>query len=161
MMWQQVACLEERLCLTLPEDWTKAAKEVAVKKFPYRKKPQEIFTNSDASQILTLDLVEQHLVQNEVYPAIWEMQRLISHMYPESIKETSQQLNLRVGKVGYFSFVTGGIKCDSCHYMFVMEIGGKMVMGSYHSSESIMKESRTFIMEVLRNMQLSQNFREI
>lgn len=160
MNWKEILCLDERANLMLPDDWNRPTSEIVEKIFPYKQKPQEIFVSLDLQHILTLNILEKVLQEEQVYPALLEIQRLIVHMYPESIRETSTLIKTEAGIAGYFSFITGGIKYDNCRYMFVLPIRGKMMMGSYHFPDNLSKENRLIFFEVLKYIKPSEDTEE-
>lgn len=160
MNWKEILCLDEQIYMKLPEDWDRPSGETIATKFPYGKKPQEIFANPDTYHIITLNILEKSLQENQIYLAILEIQRLISHMYPESIRESAKLYSTESGIAGYFSFITGGLECDSCHYMFVLPIKGKMMLGSSHFPEQQTKEERLIFFEVLKSIKASGDIEE-
>lgn len=153
MKWKEITCLEEQVGLKLPEDWSRLSNEMVAKKFPYRRKPQEIYVSPDTCHIITLNIFGKTLHENQIYPAIKEIKRLISQMYPESIQESPRLFETKTGMAGYFSFVTGGIEYSNLHYMFVIPIGGRMMMGSSHFPETLIKEEQMIFLEVLKSIQ--------
>lgn len=156
MNWKETLCLDEKIYLILPDDWIRPSEETVAKKFPYRQKPQEIFASLDTHCILTFNLLEKPLQEKQVYPAILEIQRVIGHIYPESVLESSTLFQAKTGKAGYFSFITGGMECNNCHYMFVLPIDGKMMLGSYHFPESQTREESPVFFEVLNSIRESR-----
>lgn len=154
MNWKEIPCLREQAYVKLPEDWIRPSSETVAIKFPYRQKPQEIFANPDTYHIITLNILEKALQERQIYPAILEIQKLISHMYPESVRESTRLFRTESGIAGYFSFITGGLECDSCHYMFVLPIRGKMMLGSSHFPEYQVKEEKLIFFEVLKSIKV-------
>lgn len=108
MTWQEITCMDGRICLKLPEGWQRAPDEVTEKKFPYRQRPQEVFSAPDISRLLTLNILEKQMPEKQVFSAILAIQRAIGHLYPGSIREAAQAVRADMGMAGYFSFVTGG-----------------------------------------------------
>lgn len=160
MNWKEIPCLGEQAYIKLPEDWDRLSSETAAIKFPYSQKPQEIFANPDTYHIITLNILGKALQERQTYPAILEIQRLISHMYPESIREFSRLFRTESGKAGCFSFITGGLECDSCHYMFVLPIRGKMMLGSSHFPEHQIEEERQIFFEALKSIKAGGDIEE-
>lgn len=160
MKWKEIPCLDEQVYVKLPEDWIRPSGETVAIKFPYRQKPQEIFADPDTYHIITLNILGKALQERQTYPAILEIQRLISHMYPESIRENSRLLRTESGMAGYFSFITGGLECDSCHYMFVLPIRGKMMLGSSHFPKDRTEEERQIFFEVLKSIKTGEEVEE-
>lgn len=145
------------MCLMLPEDWKSPSEELTKKKFPYQQKPQEIFVNPEESRILTLNMLEKPLHEKQVYPAILEIQRMINHIYPESIRERARILKTGAGIIGWFSFVTGGLKSDDCHSMFVIPVDGRMMFGSYHFPIEELEEERTFFLNIMKSIEINSD----
>lgn len=153
MPWQKITCLNGKICLHIPKHWKSPAEERVSKRFPYYQKPQEVFMSPEGSQIFTVNLLDKPLKEKEIYSAIWEIQRLINWIYPESIQDSSIRMKTKIGTAGWFSFLTGGIEGDLFHMMFVMSIQEKMLFGSYHFSEEEKREERKIfkkIVEALR-----------
>lgn len=160
MNWKEIPCLNGQVHLKLPEDWGKPSSSMVEKKFPYRQRPQEIFISPDAHHIIAFSILGKALQEQQVYPAILEIQRLISHMYPESIWKPSRWINTEHGMVGWFSFITGGISCDEYHYMFILPVEGKMMLGSYHSPGHQIKEEEMLFLEILKGIRLHDGVEE-
>ena len=152
--WQEIHCLEEQVLLKLPKDWKKPEKEVIAKKFPYNSKPQEIYMDLDGRKMITFNLLEKQLRETQVYPAIREMERLINHLYPESIRKTARLFKVNAGVSGRFLFITGGMEYDTAHCMFILPVNEKMMLGSYHFPEENIKEDEGVLLEILKSIRV-------
>lgn len=152
--WQEITCLTEKISIRLPQNWEKAGNEIIAYKFPYSIKPQEVFMDLGEDKFLTWNLLNKPLQEAQVYSAIYEIQKLISHIYPESIQKSTCRFQVAAGIVGYFVFVTGGIKHDTSHCMFILPIKKMMLFGSYHFPIEGMLEEMMFFKKVLRSMQI-------
>lgn len=152
--WQEVSCLAGRMYLRIPEDYRKPSDEVVATKFPVSPRPQEIYINPEGNRILTFNLLDKPLQEQQVYPAVLEMQRVISHAYPESIRAQAKEIKTDAGIMGWFAFVTGGIKEDSIHCMFILPLDDSMMLGSYHFPEQGMEEDRKIFMQMLKSIRL-------
>lgn len=155
--WQEITCLERNISFRLPQDWQRARDEVVEHKFPYSIKPQEIFVDLEENKFLTLNLLNKPLQETHVYPAVYEIQRLISRMYPESIQKSANRLQAAAGMIGYFVFVTGGIMHDTVHCMFILPVKKMMMFGSYHFPIEGMPEEMPFFKKVLRSIQVLED----
>lgn len=152
--WQESACLNGRLHIRLPEDWERPAEEVLAEKFPYNTRPQEIFADSRADTIFTLSRLEKQLQEKQVYPAVREIQRVVSRIYPESIKDQAQTIKSKTGMSGFFSFLTGGFAEDTCHFMFIIpDADEKMLLGSLHLPAGKMRYGKELLVKVINSIQ--------
>ena len=79
---------------------------------------------------------------------------LLSHVYPESIQVRARELRTEAGRIGWFSFVTGGIRTDSIHCMFVLPVKDHMMLGSYHFPAGTMEEDRKMFLEMLKSISI-------
>ena len=149
---QKISCLDGQIYLVVPSDWTRASDEITARKFPYSIKPQEIYTNPEADRIFTLSMLDRQLQENQVYSAIREMQRLISHIYPESIRKSARGLRTCAGVAGWFSFGTGGLEGDILHYMFILPLNDQMMFGSFHFPEETIEEDDEVFFNALKNI---------
>lgn len=161
MNWKKIVCLGETVSLKMPEDWNRPSDEVLEKIFPYRKKPQEIYVSQDKDHIITLNILDKELQDKQIYPAISAIKRLVGHMYPESTKEAPTLIGTEAGKVGYFFYITGGIKGDNCHCMFVLPIKGKFMMGSSHFPESQFVKDRVLLLDILKSIKANDGVEDI
>lgn len=152
--WKQISCLEERMDLEIPGDLKRPSNEVIEKKFPYNVHPQEIFINPEISRILTLEMLEKPLRDIQVYPAIMEIQRLIRHIYPESIRKAARILQVSAGKAGTFTFITGSVKGDMAHCMFILPFHESMMLGGYHYPVENEAEEQASILRILQSMRV-------
>ncbi len=152
--WKQINCLEERMDLEIPKDMKRPSSEMITKKFPYNIHPQEIFMNPEISRILTLEVLEKPLQDMQVYPAIMEIQRLIRHIYPESIREPARILQVSAGKIGTFTFITGSVKGDMAHYMFILPLHESMMLGGYHYPAESEAGEQAHILRILQSMRV-------
>ncbi len=153
-MWKDIVCLSGQLSLQIPEELEKPPEETAKVYFPYDQRPQEIWMDETRSRTLTFNLLELSLKESQVFSAIREIQKMISRVYPESMRESAQ--NFRAGGVaaGWFSFFTGGIREDHCHIMFVMPVNERMMFGSYHFPAGQEKEERRVFFKMLKSVQM-------
>lgn len=152
MEWQEIECLNGQVFIRVPVNWKQPSEKRMVKKFSYGARPQEIYGDFEEGAVLTLNLFDRVLSEEQVYPAIREIQRLIGHLYPESVKVTAREIRTDAGKAGWFAFVTGGIKADTIHYMFVMPADEKMLFGSYHSPQERECEDRRIFLEIMKRI---------
>lgn len=157
---QNVCCLGEQVYIELPQAWVRLPDEAVAEKFPYRTGPQEVYRDPEADRMITLNLLEKPLQEKQVYSAIWEMQRTISHLYPESIRETARLIKSRESTAGYFLFITGGIDHDTCHAMFLLPVHGKMMMGGFHFPAGQIKENKAVFLGILKSVHTNRDTKE-
>ena len=152
--WQEINCLEDEVILKLPEDWNRPKDEVIAKKFPYISKPQEIFADLQGKKIITFNLLDKQLVDEQVYPAIKEMQRLINRLYPEGIRKEAGLFKVEagIGMSGRFMFITGGMEYDTAHCMFILPVNERMMFGSYHFPFEEIAEEEAVLLDILRSI---------
>ena len=150
--WQEISCLEEQVLLKLPEEWKRPTDEVIAKKFPYNSKPQEIFADLHERKIITFNLLDKQLVDEQVYPAIKEIQRLINRLYPESIRKSAGIFKVNAGMSGRFTFITGGMEYDTAHCMFILPVNERMMLGSYHFPLEEIAEEEAVLMDILKSI---------
>lgn len=158
--WQRISCLGDQISLMLPSGWTRPSDEVTEKKFPYHSKPQEIFADDSISRLMTFNMLEKQLQNQQVYPAIREIQKVIVHMYPESVREPARKIVSGIGEAAYFSYITGGVKEDNGHIMFVIPVHEKMLLGSYHFPAAQLDGEREVFLEILQSMQIREDIEE-
>ena len=151
---QVLDCTQGRICITLPQGWQRLSDEILARKFPYRTTPQEVFSNTQAEQIITFSLLEKQLQENQVYTAAREIQRVISHIYPESIREQARMIRIQAGAAGIFAFITGGIREDAYHSIFILPVDEKMLLGSFHLPEGQAESGRKTRMDIMRSIEL-------
>jgi hypothetical protein len=155
--WQRISCLGDQISLMLPFGWARPYDEVTEKKFPYHSKPQEIFADDSISRLMTFNMLEKQLQNQQVYPAIREIQKVIVHMYPESVREPARKIASGIGEAAYFSYITGGVKEDCGHIMFVIPVHEKMMLGSYHFPAVQLNGEREVFLEILQSMQVNED----
>ncbi len=147
-------CLQGRIRITLPQGWQRPSNEILARKFPYRTTPQEVFSDTQAEQIITFSLLDKQLQEKQVYTAVREIQRVISHIYPESIREQARMIRIQAGPAGIFAFITGGIREDVYHSMFILSVDEKMLLGSFHLPEGQAESGRKTCMDIMRSIQI-------
>jgi len=154
--WQKINCLDNQFSLMLPAGWTMLPDEMAAKKFPYHAKPQEIFADAGMSRIITFNFLEKQLQNQQVYPAIYEIQTVIVRMYPESVRQQARKISTEIGDAGYFSYITGGIKEDNAHIMFVVSVYEKMMFGGCHFPAVQLDDGQKNFLEILKRIQVNK-----
>ncbi len=112
--------------------------------------------DEDGKAIFTLNLLEKQLEEGQLSSATREMQRMITHIYPESIKNHARCMKVEAGMTGWFSFATGGLADDNCHIMFLMSVSGKMMLGSYHFPAGQEQEEKEKFFKILRSIQVAE-----
>jgi len=79
---------------------------------------------------------------------------VVSRIYPESIEERAQTIKTKAGTAGFFSFLTGGIAEDTCHFMFILpDADEKMLLGSLHLPAGQMHYGKKLLVKVIRSIQ--------
>lgn len=154
---KKISCLGDRIEVALPVGFDRAADEVIAEKFPYDLKPQEVYQDITGRKIITFNFLEKRLEENQIDGAIREIQRMIGHIYPESIKEQAKSFRTKDVKIGYFSFVTGGLIYDQVHMLFICSFFGNMIFGSYHFPEQYEWEEKVVLLQVVRGIRIKQN----
>lgn len=151
---------EGLFCLKIAEEFAKASERKLSEKFPYDQKPQEAYMDKDGKRILTFNLLEKRLEEKQVYTAIREIQRLISHVYPESIQKQAGCIKIVAGEAGWFSFITGGISEDQSHIMFILPVSERMMLGTYHFPMKEEREERKIFLKMLKSIQIKDTGKE-
>lgn len=152
--WQESACLNGRLHIRLPEGWGTPAEAVLAEKFPCSTRPQEIFADSQADRIFTISRMEKQLQERQVYPAVREIQRVVSRVYPESVRDQAQTVKTETGSAGFFSFLTGGIAGDTCHFVFILpDADEKMLLGGLHLPAGELRSGKGLLAGIIRSIQ--------
>lgn len=152
--WEEVSCLNGRIVLRLPEQLKEQSYEKVEERFPYHSKPQEVRMDEEGKTIFALNLLEKQLEEGQIQTAVREIQRMITHIYPESIRNHARCMKVEAGITGWFSFVTGGLADDNCHIMLLMSVSGKMLLGSYHFPAGQEQEEKENFFKILRSMQI-------
>lgn len=155
--WQEISCLDDSVCIRLPGNWESPSDETIAKKFPYHTKPQEIYVDLEENRLITFNLLSKPLNDTQVYPAIREIQRLISHVYPESIHKSARKCKVADGSAGWFVFITGGIREDTSHFMFVLPVNESMLLGSYHVPTKLISEDTSLFLKILKGIKIRSN----
>lgn len=158
--WQAVLCLNGQLEIQLPEGFEVPSDDAVKRKFPYGQKPQEIYTDSTGEKIITFNVLQNMLEEGQVYIVIREVQRMIGHLYPESIQRYARCNRTEEEIVGWFSFVTGGLAEDCIHILFILPLNGKMMLGSYHFPEGDEAEETEVFLKIIRNIVVKKKAQE-
>lgn len=152
--WRGKSCLGRRMQIALPEDLKEPSAELLEKRFPYEQKPQEVYMNSDGRKIITFNLLEKRLKENQIYAAVGEIQKMINHIYPESIRERTRSINTGSGRIGWFSYITGGVAEDNYHIMFLLPIDEKMMFGSYHFPLGQLEDEKKTFLDIITSIEV-------
>lgn len=155
--WQEVHCLADRLYLRIPEEYGRPSDEWMAARFPGIPRPQEVYRSRDGDRIITFNLLDKPLQEKQVYPAVREIERILGHIYPESVRIRARELRTEAGRIGWFSFITGGIRTDSVHCMFVLPVKDNMMLGSYHFPEGTMEADRKVFIEMLKSIRIQSD----
>jgi len=154
--WKEMVGRDVKLILRIPRGWEKIAtsNEWIERKFPYQRKPQEILGEISEERMLTVNFLGKQLKEAQVYPAIRQMQILVNRLYPESIEDQARKTKTATGMAGWFSFITGGLKKDNGHCMFVVSVQGNMALGSYHfPAEEDLGEDKRIFKKIIKSLQ--------
>lgn len=150
--WQEADCLAGRLRLRIPEEYGRPSEEWMAVHFPAGPGPQEVYCSPEGNGILTCNLLDKPLQEEQVYPAAREIQWLIGRLYPESIRVTAREFRTDACRIGWFAFVTGGIREDSIHCMFILPLEDNMMFGSWHFPEPSWSEDRKRLLQMFESI---------
>ena len=134
----------------LPIGFETADEELIRKKFPYILKPEYIFSNEQNSQIITFSFLHKELRTEQIEQAIWGIQRIITHRYPENIRDYACCLDHIGVDTGYFSFWTGGIPNGEYHAVFIMSVQNRMMLGTYHCNANYEGQAKDAVLQILK-----------
>lgn len=157
---KEFSCLSGLMDIVLPAEFEHPAGEMAAKKFPYERRPQEIFMNSQGEQIITFNLLEKQLIENQVYGAVCEIERLIRHAYPESIRQRAGCTRAGDKLVGFFVFITGGLLEDQLHILFILPLLQRMMLGSYHFPQGYEGQGKETFRRIIKDIQIKKDLPE-
>ena len=151
--WQVSACLNGRIHMGMPEGWERPAETVLSERFPGSTGPEEIFADSGADRMLTLSRLGKHLQERQVYPAVREIQRVVSRVYPESVRDQAQTITVQTGSAGFFSFLTGGMAGDVCHFLFILpDAEERMLLGGLHLPAGELRSGKELLVKIIRSI---------
>lgn len=148
--WQELCCLADRMHVKIPGDYRKPAEEVMTAKFPSGIRPQEVYSNPEGSKVLTFNLWDKPLQEQQEYPKIETVHKLFGHMYPESTKVKPEEIKTEAGNIEWFAFAEG----TSIHCMFTLPIEESMLFGSYHFPVEEMETDKTLFVEILKSIRI-------
>ena len=148
--WQELCCLADRMHVKIPGDYRKPAEEVMTAKFPSGIRPQEVYSNPEGSKVLTFNLWDKPLQEQQEYPKIETVHKLFGHMYPESTKVKPEEIKTEAGNIEWFAFAEG----TSIHCMFTLPIEESMLFGSYHFPVAEMETDKTLFVEILKSIRI-------
>lgn len=151
--WRELSLFEDRIKISIPKDFDRPKEEVLEQKFPYDSRPREIYGNENGSRLMTFELSDQELSEGEVRAAAFAVQKLIGHMYPESVEKQAAEAETPAGKAGWFYYVTGGIKGEQGHILFVLPVDGRMLLGGFHFSAEMERIEEELFLSMLERME--------
>lgn len=152
--WKETSCLDGKLLFQIPEEMKEASDGQIKEKFPFKPKPQEVCMNEEGDKIITFNLLESLLEEAQVLSAAREVQRLINHKVPESIKVHARCMKIPAGMLGWFSFITGGLLDDNYHIMFLMPVSGKLMLGTFHFPARMEKQEKEKFFTMVKSIQI-------
>ena len=85
-----IDCLNHELSIKLWAETVRPENKEISEKFPYAIKPQEVYMDQTGQKVVTLNLLENTIKENQVNIATKEIQRTIRQIYPESIYHTAK-----------------------------------------------------------------------
>lgn len=153
--WRELSLFEDRINISIPEEFSRPPEEIVEQKFPYDSRPREIYGNENGSRIMTFELSDQELSEGEVRAAAFAVQKLVGHMYPESVEKQAAEVQTPAGKAGWFYYVTGGINGEQGHILFVLPLDGRMLLGGFHFSAEMERIEEKLFLEMLERMERS------
>lgn len=151
---KKIDCLNNELSIKLWAETLRPENKEISEKFPYAIKPQEVYMDKTGQKIVTLNLLENTIKENQVNIAIKEIQRTIRKIYPESIYHTVKCIKITEGTVGWFSFLSGGIMEEQLHFIFILPLKNRMMLGSYHFPSKYVLEETEFFIEMIRSIRI-------
>ena len=63
-------------------------------------------------------------------------------------------IRIKAGVAGIFAFITGGIREDAYHSIFILPVDEKMLLGSFHLPEGQAESGRKTCMDIMRSIEL-------
>ena len=122
---------QDKLRISLPEDFSPASETEAAEVFPSLERPQIIFACEDFSRFITFSLLDQMLSGEDTLNAAREIRKLVWSCYPNSI--LSEAVYYRFGdlKCSGFSFRTGAKETQVFNTMLAASFEDSMLLVTY------------------------------
>ena len=79
---------------------------------------------------------------------------MVSRVYPESVRDQAQTITVQTGSAGFFSFLTGGMAGDVCHFLFILpDAEERMLLGGLHLPAGELRSGKELLVKIIRSIQ--------
>lgn len=136
--------------LHIPEAFKEIDEKQKKDRFPYETTPQIIYV--DESATLACNLLDKSLEEQEVLAASREMERQLSHVYPESRIRPAAILKNDDTVIGGFSFKSDSLCGEVRHDMFLCPVENKFFFGGLHYPNEEEHEWSGIFAEIIKNI---------
>lgn len=131
--------IEDCFFIKMPNDFKRMEDLYARLKYPnYNKKEKIIYTNERTTINLLFDIRNYNMAQDETERARDQMLEVILKFQPQAILMNKEKIDFKDGYAECFELITPALDSKIYNLVFVFEIYGKLMMGTFNCLETEM-----------------------
>lgn len=146
--------LDGRISVLMPEAFVIMPKELAEIKYPSIQRPDEIYTNNEATINFSVSLKNDKAANEDIPHVRDTIQQVMMRMYPASNIIDSETVEVSNINISYFDLNTPAIDMEIYNMMFFLSIENRIVVGSFNCPWENMDVWKPMITQMLGSFEM-------
>ena len=143
---------DDRLELMAPREFSPMSEEMAAEKYLTSQKPQVILSNRDYTIDITLNLLEDALLVEQIPQCLQKLKNTIRDVYPATLFYDAELIDTDGAPVAYMDFKSSSLGGPVYNIMFASALCGRPLIGTFNCQFEHWEQWRPVALEMLKTI---------
>ncbi|MCR8846385.1 hypothetical protein NQ117_22115 [Paenibacillus sp. SC116] len=151
---EQKQILDNKVSVLVPKGFEIMSEEMAATKYPGGNRPTLIFTDEDASINVAFNHLPTPISEEELEKFVAATKKQFEQLHPTATWYGDGVTTINNKTVGYVELLTPAIDTNVYNLMFMTEVDGRILLGTFNCTEEQMEEWRLSAKEIMHSLQV-------
>ncbi|TVX86824.1 hypothetical protein [Paenibacillus agilis] len=151
---EQRQILDNKVNVLVPTGFEIMSEEMAATKYPGENRPTLIFSDEDASINVAFNHLPTSIKEDELDEFIAATKKQFEQIHPNATWYDDGVTTINNKTVGYLELLTPAVDTNVYNLMFVTELDGRILLGTFNCTEEQMKEWQLSAKEIMHSLQV-------
>ncbi|MGP4081166.1 hypothetical protein ACTWQL_14755 [Pseudalkalibacillus sp. R45] len=147
--------LSDQVEILLPESFDVMDEEQAKLKYPGERRPTLIYTNENATVNIAFNHTENKASNEQMEDVLKGMVDTFKNMYPSAEWLNKEVYEIHGKNVASMELITPAMDTEIYNLMFMMELDGKLLLGTVNSTKEQMEDWQPIAKEMMKSINIA------
>ncbi|MBD8499477.1 hypothetical protein [Paenibacillus arenosi] len=150
---EQIQILDDKVSVLIPKGFEIMSEEMAATKYPGENRPTLIYTDEDGSINVAFNHLPTPISEDELDKFVAAMKKQFEKVHPSATWYDDGVTTINNKSVGYLELLTPAVDTNVYNLMFMTEVDGRILLGTFNCTEEQMAEWRLSAKEIMHSLQ--------